>query len=167
MKSDDGQNGDIWSYRETSHRALMDVMAFGAIVSGIAALFAGDSFTDKLPLLLLFVLMSGLLMWHVKRITTVMISRKDGTIRKDESSVIFSRCRTYSLRDFNTIALTEHVRTGEEGYLTADYSLVLQGPGHSLTILSTNDGEEAKKLQHELRSYLEGGPENVSSPVGR
>jgi hypothetical protein len=167
MKYYDGQNEDIWSYRETSHRALMGAIAFGAIVSGVAALFAGDNLIEKLPLLLLFVLMSGLLIWHVKRITTVVISRKDGTVRKDERSVIFSRCRTYSLRDFNAIALAEHVRTGEEGYLTADYSLVLQGPGHSLTILSTNDGEEATRLQHELKSYLESGPENGSSPVGR
>jgi len=142
-------------------------MAFGAIVSGAAALFAGDSLTDKLSLILLFVLMSGLLMWHLKRITTVVISRKDGTIRKEQRLVSFSRCRTYSLRDFNTVELTEHVRTGEEGYLTADYSLVLRGPAHTLTILSTNDKEEAKRLHHELRSYLEGGPENGSSPVGR
>lgn len=106
MKSDE-QNGDIWSYRETSHRAVRGAMTFGSIVSGVAALFAGDSFTDKLPLLLMFVLVSGLLMWHVKRITTVVIGRKDGTIRKDKRSVIFSRCRTYSLRDFHTIALAE------------------------------------------------------------
>jgi hypothetical protein len=145
----------------------MGAMAVGAIVSGVAALFAGDSLIEKLPLILLFVLMSGLLIWRLRRITTVVISRKDGTVCKDERSVIFSRCRTYSLRNFSAIALTEHVRTGAEGYLTADYSLVLQGPKHSLTILSTDDGEEAKRLQHELRSYLEGGPENGSSPVGR
>jgi hypothetical protein len=103
--------------------------------------------------------------WSSKRVTKVVISRKDATIRKAERSLIFSRGRTYLLRDFNTIELTENVRTGEEGYLMADYSLVFRGPGEALPVLSTSDREEAKRLQKELRLYLERGPEGI--PVGR
>jgi hypothetical protein len=140
-------------------------MAFGAGVSGIAALLVGDSFMEKLPLILLFAVMGAFMFWSSKRVTKVVISRKDATIRKDERSLIFSRGRTYLLRDFNTIELTENVRTGEEGYLMADYSLVFRGPGEALPVLSTSDREEAKRLQKELRLYLERGPEGI--PVGR
>jgi hypothetical protein len=154
MKSCDGQDEDVWSYREKSQRVVMGAMVFAAFVVGIAVLFAGSSLKEKLPFILLLLIVVAVLLWSSKRVTTVLISRKDSTIHKYEGSVIFSKSRTYSLEDFNTMALTENVRTGEEGYLMADYSLVLQGQGHSLTILSTNDRGEARRLQNDLEAYL-------------
>jgi hypothetical protein len=155
MKSDAGQRGDVWEYYETPNSPLTAAVVFGVIVSGIAALFAGNGIMEKISFVVLFVFMVLLLMWFAKKSTTVVISIKDAVIYKDERSVIFRKCLTYPLGDFTGISLKEKVGSGEEGFLTADYSLVLEGREHSLTILSTYDREEAVGYQKELREYLE------------
>lgn len=163
MKSRNEQDADTWSYRETSQRAALGAMVFAASVFGIAVLFIGSSFREKLPFILLFLVIVVLLLWSSKRVTTVLISRKDGTIRKEKGALIFSRSRTYSLDDFNGLAIHEQLQTGEEGYPLTGYSLVLQGPVQTLTLISTNDRAEAEGLRNDLVSYL--GFSADSSPI--
>lgn len=154
MKSGDGQEGDVWSYRGPSQRAAMGAMAFAVVFVGIAVLFAGSSLKERLPFILLLLIIVTVLFCSAKRVTTVMIDRKDGTIRKDEGSIIFSKSRTYFLYDFNTTAITEQYLTGEEGYPVVLYSLTLRGPAKSLALIATNDREEAVRLQRDLEAYL-------------
>lgn len=164
MRSDERPQGDDWVYCETSDRTLTGAIASGMVVSGIAALIVGNGILEKTPFILLFVFMGVLLVWFAKKSTTVVISRKGAVIRKDERSIICRKSRTYPLSDFTAIAIKESVRSGEEGYPMAEYSLVLQGPGQSLTILSTDDREEAGRIQKGLRAYLAGDPGSGSSP---
>ncbi len=163
IKSCDGPEGDAWSYREASQGAVMGAMVFAAFVVGISILFAGSSFKEKLPFILLLLVLIAMLLWSLKMVTTVVINRKDATICKDEGSLIFSRSRRYSLYDFNRLTINEQLQTGEEGYPLTVYSLALQGPILTLALISTNDKAEAERLRDDLVSYL-GFPVG-SSPV--
>ena len=132
----------------------MAAIAFGALVSGIGVLIAGDGVEEKVPFVFPFVSMCLLLLWFAKRGTVVAISRKEGTIRRVERSMFRRRSRIYPLGDFTVVALREKVNSGEEGFLTADYSLVLEGGERHFTLLSTHDREEAVRLQQELGAFL-------------
>lgn len=147
-------NGNSWSYSETPQRTLRGAVIFSGLACGLAVLIFGSSFREKLPFILLFLVLVGLMVWLSMRITTVVISRKDAVIKKEEKSVFASRSQTYSLCHFELITVTSHLKTGEEGYVMANHSLVLQGVGQSLVILSTNDKAEAERLRDDLVSYL-------------
>ncbi|MBI5641720.1 MAG: hypothetical protein HZA17_14995 [Nitrospirae bacterium] len=154
MTSCAGQETDIWSYREATGSAAMEAMVFAASVFGLAVLLVGSSLKEKLPFILLFLVIGVLLLWSSKRVTTIVISRKDGSIRKEERSLIFSRSRRYPLYDFNDLTVHEQLQAGEEGYPLAVCSLVLQGPLQTLTLISTNDRAEAERIRNDLASYL-------------
>jgi hypothetical protein len=68
--------------------------------------------------------------------------------------IILHRFRTHALREFTSVALQECIRSIEEGYLVAEYTVVLQGAKIYLNILSTYNREEALTIQKELCMIL-------------
>jgi len=78
----------------------------------------------------------------------------NAAIKTAASGVRLRRFRSHALNEFTSVLLEEHIRSIEEGYLVAEYTVGLQGGRTGLNILSTYNREEALMLQKELCTVL-------------
>jgi len=78
----------------------------------------------------------------------------NAVIKTAAAGVRLSRFRTHALCEFTAVALQEHIRSIEEGYLVAEYTVDLQSAKTVMNILCTYNREEALSLQKELGTHL-------------
>ncbi|MBI4838835.1 MAG: hypothetical protein HY806_06770 [Nitrospirae bacterium] len=85
----------------------------------------------------------------------IEINRKEGIIKKTHRILLFSKSRTFSLHDFDTIQVIGKEVSGIEGYSYAIYSVIMQGKNLSVELMSANDENEAESSREEIDKFLQ------------
>jgi len=136
-------------------------MEISLLVSGTIVLFLiGHAVTVRetgpvWPIVSAAIFLLVLLLQKLTTGTTIELDRREGMVKKTESSPFFRKQRTYSLLGVESVRLTEENRTVEEGYVITRYSIVLRGRDGARVLFSTNDKQKARSLYCELLDYLD------------
>ncbi len=147
---------DIWSYHTKPEVSLVWFALWFTIIFSIAVVVLLQYNSNSVISLVLAIMVFIFVIIAIGTAnTTVLINRRDATVKKSRKILFFSKDRIYPLGDFHAIRLLKKVAPIEEGYRTIFYSLVLQGKKSFLEILSTGDEDDGESLKRELSTFLQ------------
>lgn len=146
---------DVRSYRENSGVKMMwFVLWFIAFCSMmfIVMRYSSDFALASLVSIIIFIfILLALITSH----STIVINRKDATVKKIQKVLFFTKHKIYPLSNFYRVRIVQQVTTVEEGYMVSLYSLVLEGKNSFLEVFSADNEHEVESLQKDLSSFLQ------------
>lgn len=155
MVKDSYVEEDVRSYREKSGIKMMWVALWLIVVLSMTFIGLRYSNDSALASFLAIIIFAFIISTVVTSHTTVVLNRRNATVKKIQKVLFFSKIRIYPLSNFHRVKIVERATTVEEGYMVSLYSLVLEGKNSFLELFSTDDEREGKLLQKDLSSFLQ------------
>jgi len=145
---------NVWVYRDDSGKntAWIPVLLFAAL---LLMLIVTHWDIGKIPFqfsVILFFFIFALFVSAER--TTIIIDRREATVKKTHKVSFLSQTKTYSLLDFDSVRLIEKAAPVEEGYINIIYSIILHGNKSSLELFSLEDEKQGQSFSRELSSFL-------------
>ncbi|MBI4681306.1 MAG: hypothetical protein HY753_08945 [Nitrospirae bacterium] len=146
---------DILLFNDDSGKEIVFPLLIIITASFFALILICQDSCVNLIEIIFFAFLVILLVSVASRSIIIEINRKEGIIKKTHRILLFSKSRTFSLHDFDTIQVIGKEVSGIEGYSYAIYSVIMQGKNLSVELMSANDENEAESSREEIDKFLQ------------